>query len=54
MTTEQNKFKTTGISIPTKEDFSDLECKEESTKSPNAEDATAFWKGIWSTIVEHK
>ena len=31
-----------------------LEGKEERTKPPNAEDATAFWKGIWSTKVEHK
>ena len=31
-----------------------VEGKEERTKPPNAEDATAFWKGIWSTKVEHK
>ena len=24
------------------------------TKTPSTEDATAFWKGIWSTKVEHK
>ena len=34
--------------------FKNLEGKEERTKPPNAEDATAFWKGIWSTKVEHK
>ena len=34
--------------------FKNLEGKEERTKSPNAEDATAFWKGIWNTKVEHK
>ena len=34
--------------------FKNLEGKEESTKPLNAEDATAFWKGIWSTKVEHK
>ena len=34
--------------------FRNLEGKEERTKPPNAEDATAFWKGIWSTKVEHK
>ena len=31
-----------------------FEGKEERTKPPNAEDATAFWKGMWSTKVEHK
>ena len=31
-----------------------LEGKEERTKPSNAEDATVFWKGIWSTKVEHK
>ena len=31
-----------------------LEGKEERTKPPNAENATEFWKGIWSTKVEHK
>ena len=30
------------------------EGKEERTKPPNAEDATAFWKGILSTNVKHK
>ena len=34
--------------------FKNLEGKKERTKPPNAEDATAFWKGIWSTKVEHK
>ena len=34
--------------------FKNLEGKEERTKPPNDEDATAFWKGIWSTKVEHK
>ena len=34
--------------------FKILEGKEERTKPPNAEDATAFWKEIWSTKVEHK
>ena len=34
--------------------FKGLEGKEERTKPPNAEDATSFWKGIWSTKVEHK
>ena len=34
--------------------FKNLEGKEERTKPPNAEDATAFWKGIWSTKVEYK
>ena len=34
--------------------FKNLEGKEERTKPTNAEDATAFWKGIWSTKVEHK
>ena len=34
--------------------FKNLEGKEERTKPPNAEDATAFWKGTWSTKVEHK
>ena len=34
--------------------FKNLEGKEERTKPPNAEDATAFWKGILSTKVEHK
>ena len=34
--------------------FKNLEGKTERTKPPNAEDATAFWKGIWSTKVEHK
>ena len=34
--------------------FKNLEGKEERTKPPNAEDATAFWKEIWSTKVEHK
>ena len=34
--------------------FKNLEGKGERTKSPNAEDATAFRKGIWSTKVEHK
>ena len=31
-----------------------LKGKEEMTKPPNAEYATAFWIGIWSTKVEHK
>ena len=34
--------------------FKNFEGKEERTKPPNAEDAIAFWKGIWSTKVEHK
>ena len=34
--------------------FKNFEGKEEWTKPPNAEDATAFWKGMWSTKVEHK
>ena len=34
--------------------FKNIEGKEEKTKLSNAEDATAFWKGIWSTNVEHK
>ena len=34
--------------------FKNLAGKDERTKPPNAEDATAFWKGIWSTKVEHK
>ena len=34
--------------------FKNFEGKEERTKPPNAEDATAFWKGMWSTKVEHK
>ena len=34
--------------------FRNVEGKEERTKPPNAEDATAFWKGILSTKVEHK
>ena len=34
--------------------FRNLEGKEEGTKSPNAKDAAAFWKGIWSSKVEHK
>ena len=34
--------------------FKRFEAKEERTKPQNAEDATAFWKGIWSTKVEHK
>ena len=34
--------------------FKILEGKEERTKPPNAEDATAFWKGILSTNVKHK
>ena len=34
--------------------FKNLESKEERTKPPNAEDATAFWKGIWSTNVERQ
>ena len=34
--------------------FKNLKGKEERTKPPNAEDATAVWKGIWSTKVEHK
>ena len=31
-----------------------LEGKEERTKPSNAEDTTAFWKGIWSSKVKHK
>ena len=31
-----------------------LEGKEERTKPQNAEDASTFWKGIWSTKVQHK
>ena len=34
--------------------FKNLEGKEGRTKTPNAEDATAFWKGILSTKVDHK
>ena len=34
--------------------FKNLKGKEERTTQPNAEDATAFWKEIWSTKVEHK
>ena len=34
--------------------FKNIEGKEEKTKPLNAEDATAFCKGIWSTKVEHK
>ena len=34
--------------------FKNLEGKEERTKPLNTEDAAAFWKRIWSTIVEHK
>ena len=34
--------------------FKNLEGKKERTKPPNAENATAFWKGILSTKVEHK
>ena len=34
--------------------FKNLEGKEERTKPPNAEDATAFWKGIWSAKVKDK
>ena len=34
--------------------FKNLESKEERTKPPNAEDATAFRKGIWSTNVERQ
>ena len=34
--------------------FKNLESKEERTKPPNAEDAIAFCKGIWSTKVKHK
>ena len=29
--------------------FKNLEGKEKRTKPLNAEDATVFWKGIWST-----
>ena len=28
--------------------FKNFEGKEERTKPPNAEDATAFWKGMWN------
>ena len=34
--------------------FKNFEGKEERAKPPNAEDARAFWKVIWSTKVEHK
>ena len=34
--------------------FKNFEGKEERTKRPNAEDATAFWKEMRSTKVEHK
>ena len=34
--------------------FKNLEGKEERTKPLNAEDATAFWKRIWSTKAQHK
>ena len=34
--------------------FKNLKGKEERTTPPNAEDATAFWKEIWSAKVEHK
>ena len=31
-----------------------FEGKEKRTKPPNAEDETAFWRGIWSKKVQHK
>ena len=34
--------------------FKTLEGKKERAKPLNAESATAFWKGIWSTKVERK
>ena len=34
--------------------FKNLKGKEERTKPPNADDATAFLKGIWSTRFEQK
>ena len=34
--------------------FKNLEGKEERTKPLNAKDAAAFWKGIWSSKIEHK
>ena len=34
--------------------FKYLEDKEEGIKLRNPENATAFWKGIWSTKIEHK
>ena len=34
--------------------FKNLEGNEERKKPRYAEDATAFWKGIWITKVEHK
>ena len=34
--------------------FKHLEDKEEGIKLPNPGNATTFWKGIWSTKVEHK
>ena len=34
--------------------FKSLEGKVKRAKPPNVEDATAFWKGIWSIKGEHK
>ena len=34
--------------------FKNLEGKEERAKSLNPEDATAFWKRVWSIKVEQK
>ena len=34
--------------------FRNLEGKDERAKPLNAEDATAFWKGIWNTKGEYK
>ena len=34
--------------------FKHLEDKKERIKLTNPENATAFWKGIWSTKIEHK
>ena len=34
--------------------FKHLEDKEERIKLKNPENATVFWKGIWSTKIEHK
>ena len=33
--------------------FKIFEVKEKRTKPPHAEDAAAFWKGIWCTKVKH-
>ena len=53
MATNQNNFKTTGIFWTYQGRFF-KNSKKESKKLLNAEDATIFWKGIWSTKVERK